>query len=530
MSVRAKARADAIVAGSLMPAALPAIEPAEWTVSLPDIAATNRLARSLAPLLAPDQMVLLWGDLGTGKTSFARALICHLTGEPSLEVPSPTFSIVQSYQANDLPVVHADLYRISDASEIREIGLEDMARGALMIVEWPEKLGALAGADRLEIRLDLQAEGDLERRSAAITGHGKVASRIRREAAVAGFLEGTPWQFAERDLVQGDASSRAYERLRAGDDTAILMIAPPRTDTKAIRNGRSYLQIARLQETVHAFAAIDQILIENGFRAPVIEKMRLDDGLLIVEDMGSEGIAVDGMPDEARYSAVAEMLGRLHSIDWPDEIPMEGGRRHRIPLYDLDALQVEAELLLDWYIPPQRRGNFSGSARSRYLKAWSDALNPVIASARTLTLRDLHSPNVLWQPKAEGHARIGLIDFQDAVLGHPAYDVASLAQDARLTIAPALEVKILGAYLRSRPGGRQDFQIFLAHYAVMAAQRASKIMGIFARLEERDGKPQYRRHLPRIEAYLRRNLKHAALAPVTAWFQDYLPAVLVETP
>jgi N-acetylmuramate 1-kinase len=504
-------------------------ETAEWHVDLADLAATARLAQALAGFLGPDQSVLLFGDLGTGKTSLARALIRHLAGDPALEVPSPTFSIVQNYEAGGTTVIHADLYRIADPLEINELGLDEMMRGSLTIIEWPDRLPpALVAADRLEVRLTLAADGDIERRSGIVTGYGRIAARIRREAMISGFLVGTGYEQAARELIQGDASSRAYERLHRDDKTAILMIAPPRTDTKAVRNGRSYLQIARLQETVHAFAAIDQVLRANGFRAPNIDKMHLDDGLLIVEDMGGTGIAADSQPIAERYLAVAEMLGALHRVEWPDEIAIEGGKRHRIPNYDLDALHIEAELLLDWYIAPERRGSFSGSARSRYLKAWSDVLNPVISAARTLTLRDLHSPNVLWQAHATGIARVGLIDFQDAVMGHPAYDVASLAQDARLTVSQELEIRILAAYLRHRPGGRGDFQSFLGAYSVMAAQRASKILGIFARLDERDGKPQYRRHVPRIEAYLRRNLRHAALAPVRSWFADYLPAVLEE--
>jgi aminoglycoside/choline kinase family phosphotransferase len=149
---------------------------------------------------------------------------------------------------------------------------------------------------------------------------------------------------------------------------------------------------------------------------------------------------------------------------------------------------------------------------------------------RTWTLRDYHSPNLLWCPDREGTDRIGLIDFQDAVMGHPAYDLVSLLQDARVDVAEAMELQLLGRYVALRRQTAADFDLgrFARDYAVMGAQRATKILGIFARLNQRDGKPHYLKHLPRIEAYTRRCLTHAALSELAAWYQKHVPGLFPE--
>jgi aminoglycoside/choline kinase family phosphotransferase len=156
---------------------------------------------------------------------------------------------------------------------------------------------------------------------------------------------------------------------------------------------------------------------------------------------------------------------------------------------------------------------------------WRDALQPALDAPPTWVLRDYHSPNIIWLPHREGIKRVGVIDFQDAMMGPAAYDVASLLQDARVDVPEALEIALLARYSRARldePGF--DARSFTHLYALMAAQRASKILGIFARLDRRDGKPQYLRHLPRVWTYLQRALAHPALAPLAAWYRDNIPA------
>jgi aminoglycoside/choline kinase family phosphotransferase len=232
-------------------------------------------------------------------------------------------------------------------------------------------------------------------------------------------------------------------------------------------------------------------------------------------------------PIESHYRTAVDALLALHALKLPETLPVHGrSQPHRIPSYDLDALMIEAELLLDWYLP-HIGVTISDSARADFITLWHTALRPVLDAPATWSLRDYHSPNIIWIPGREGTGRIGMLDFQDAVLGSPAYDLASLLQDARVDIPDAMEVALLDYYVRARGEAVPNFDsaAFIQHYATLTAQRATKILGIFARLNHRDGKPQYLRHMPRLWGYLRRSLAHPALAPLNAWYSPHMPAL-----
>jgi aminoglycoside/choline kinase family phosphotransferase len=236
----------------------------------------------------------------------------------------------------------------------------------------------------------------------------------------------------------------------------------------------------------------------------------------------------DHGPIPERYAEATRLLVKLHGTELPQVLPVAEGHDHAIPPYDLEALLIEVELLADWYVPHIIGTQLSGSARAEFVNLWTDTLNEILAGPTTWTLRDFHSPNLIWMPEREGLQRVGLIDFQDAVLGPPAYDVASLLQDARVTVPPDLELKLIGLYARERKSADPAFDVsaFARAYAIMAAQRATKILGIFARLDRRDGKPHYLKHLPRIESYLSRNLAHPALGRLKVWYETYLPRLI----
>jgi aminoglycoside/choline kinase family phosphotransferase len=208
----------------------------------------------------------------------------------------------------------------------------------------------------------------------------------------------------------------------------------------------------------------------------------------------------------------------------PETLPVEPGVNYTLPRYDIDAMLIETELLLDWYLP--RLGvPVMPAMREAYVGLWRTALTPVLQGARTWVLRDYHSPNLMWLPNRSGLGRVGLLDFQDALMGSPAYDVASLLQDARVDVPEAMEVALLSRYVRARlKESGFDARNFAQLYATLAAQRASKILGIFARLDQRDGKPQYLRHLPRVWTYLQRALAHPALAQMQNWYSAHVPA------
>jgi tRNA threonylcarbamoyl adenosine modification protein YjeE len=498
-----------------------------WIVTLPDHDATERLAAIVAAELRAGDLVTLSGGLGAGKTTFARALIRALAGEPELEVPSPTFTLMQVYDGLKFQVVHADFYRLSGAYELVELGWDETTENAVTLVEWPERADDALKEERLDIRLDLASGGG---RIATLSGFGAFEARLMRLKAFRNLVERCGWTDAVRMPMPGDASViRSYERLvKPTGETALLMISPPRPAGPPVRRGKPYTTIAKLAETVHAFVAMDKGLRSLGFSAPLIYGEDLDAGLLLIEDLGSEPFVADEAPIPDRYAEATRLLVRLHGMTLPQVLPVAGGYEHAIPSYDLEAMLIEVELLADWYVPHIIGSLLSGSARAEFVNLWTETLAEIIAGPATWALRDFHSPNLIWLPEREGLARVGLIDFQDAVLGSPAYDVASLLQDARVTVSSDLELRLIGLYARERKTADPSFDVasFARAYAIMGAQRATKILGIFARLDRRDGKPHYLRHLPRIEAYLMRNLAHPALGRLKVWYENYLPRLV----
>ncbi|WP_292507797.1 tRNA (adenosine(37)-N6)-threonylcarbamoyltransferase complex ATPase subunit type 1 TsaE [Methylobacterium sp.] len=503
--------------------------PAAWEIMLPEEGATEDLGRFLADLLMPGDLVALSGGLGGGKTTLARAIIRELVGEPELDVPSPTFTLVQPYEVRGgRTIVHADLYRLRSPDELVELGFDEMTEDAITLVEWPERLGSRDGPI-LFVDLSLRPQFGDNARFARIDGTGGMRARLQRARALKVLMERTGWEEATRIPMQGDASSRAYERLVKPDGSkGVLMIAPARPDGPPVRNGKPYSAIVKLAESVHAFVGVDRGLRALGFSAPKIYGEDLANGLLIIEDLGSEPVVDANGPRPERYAEATRLLAKLHATQLPGVLPVADGIDHVLPPYDLEALLFETELLPDWYCPAMRGESLPGPARSEFVALWAEVLRSVEPAQPTWTLRDYHSPNLIWLPAREGLERIGVIDFQDAVLGHPAYDVASLLQDARVDASPDLELRLLGLYARERRARDADFDVedFARAYAILAAQRATKILGIFARLDRRDGKPGYLAHLPRIEGYLARNLAHPALTRLRLWHEEHLPGLL----
>ncbi len=502
--------------------------PASFATALADETALQRLVGDMANMIEPGDMITLSGGLGAGKTTFARALIRMLAADSTVEVPSPTFTLVQAYELPRFPLVHADLYRISDPAELGELGLDDLASGAVVLLEWPERAGGLLPANRIDIALALAPERGLTYRDLRVTGYGATAGRVERLGAGRRFLEEASFAGAERERVQGDASTRLYERLRLDDKVAILMNAPRRPDGPPVRDGRPYSAIARLAEDVTPFVAMANGLRARGLSAPEVFHADLAQGLLLLEDLGEERV-VSGTPPApivARYEAAVDVLVALHADRLPDTLPVSPALDYRLPRYDVEAFLIEAELVLDWYLP-RFGANATAADRSEFQSLWREALRPALAETPTWVLRDYHSPNLLWLPDRMGIARVGLLDFQDAVMGPAAYDVASLLQDARVDVPEPLERALLKRYVVNRTALDDSFDgaAFTALYALMAAQRATKILGIFARLDRRDGKPQYLRHMPRIWAYLQRALAHPALAPLRVWYDGHVPAL-----
>jgi len=499
-----------------------------FTAALANEEATRALMVDIAAALAPGDLLTLSGDLGAGKTTFARALIRHLAGDPTVEVPSPTFTLMQSYELPRFNLVHADLYRLSGPGELAELGFEDASEDAVTLLEWPDRAGSHLPPNRLDVALTLSPQQAETFRQARITGYGTFAPRAERIAVIRAFLARSGFGEAGRQYVQGDASTRAYERLTLDGASYILMNSPKRPDGPPVHDGKPYSAIAHLAENVTPFVAMAQALRARGLSAPGIFAADRAAGLLVIEDLGRE-LMVTGDPPapiEARYEVAADLLAALHRAPLPDVLPVEPGVDYALPRYDLEAFLIEAELLVDWYLP-RLDAKPAPAMRDAYVALWRDALAPAFAEPAIWVLRDYHSPNLLWLPQREGVARIGLLDFQDAVMGPAAYDLASLLQDARVDVPEMMEIALLSRYTRARRAADAAFDApaFAKVYATLAAQRASKILGIFARLDRRDGKPQYLRHMPRVWAYLQRSLAHPALAPLAAWYRVNVPAL-----
>ena len=303
------------------------------------------------------------------------------------------------------------------------------------------------------------------------------------------FLASAGWTGAAIEPLAGDASFRRYFRVRQGEKTAMLMDAPPP------------------QEDPAPFLRAAKWLDANGMRAPVILAEDTGRGLVLLEDFGEARMRdyLDQWPDDEReiYRGAVDTLAALHRL--PPGPFLD---------YSLSEYMREARLFTEWYCPAQGltvdTGGFAG--------AWEDALCPLLPRQRpgVTVLRDYHAENIML---LGGLDKQGLLDFQDALVGHPAYDLVSLLQDARRDVSPELEADMFDHYVKVTGQGDD----FLADYARLGAQRNAKIVGIFVRLWKRDGKPRYLDLIPRVWSLLERDLTHPALAPVARWFDANIP-------
>jgi aminoglycoside/choline kinase family phosphotransferase len=307
------------------------------------------------------------------------------------------------------------------------------------------------------------------------------------------FLAGAGWQGAEIEPLPGDASFRRYFRVRRGEQTAMLMDAPPPNEDPT-----PFLRAARW-------------LDGNNMRAPRILADDPERGLVLLEDFGTARMRdyLDAWPgDEAEvYRGAIDALVALHQLPAGPFLD-----------YTMSEYQREVRLFIDWYCTAQKLYvDVPG-----FTAAWESVLADLLPRQRpgVTVLRDYHAENIMLLGSL---ANQGLLDFQDALVGHPAYDLVSLLQDARRDVAPELEAAMFDHYIRSAGG---DAEQFLADYARLGAQRNTKIVGIFVRLWKRDGKPRYLDLIPRVWGLLERDLAHPALAPVAAWFDANIPAEL----
>lgn len=487
------------------------------------------LGAELSLLAGPAMAILLSGELGAGKSTFARGFIRALLPPGNdIDIPSPTFTLVQVYDETRIPAAHADLYRLTTSAEIGELGLDDLLRSYVLLVEWPDRMKPIPWPDTMDVEISGRGQGRLVH----ITARGKCARSLRHNENINTFVAATAWKGARREFLEGDASFRRYEVLLAPNSSAILMDMPARPDGPPVKDGKSYSAIAHLAEDISAVVAVNRRLCELGYSAPVVHDCDIAGGLAVIEDLGRDVYgrkirAGEDMHEPMR--AAVDVLADMAVRSWPDAVPIAEGSTHVIPPYDVEAQLIEADLLPSWFWPYLHGIEVPAPLRQEFAGLWSEILPLARQHPPVWTLRDYHSPNLLWLPARRGLQRVGLIDTQDCVLGHPAYDLASLLQDARVDISFAWADELFEHYCHARNSqGGFDRAAFETAYAILGAQRATKILGIFARLSKRDDKHGYLAHMPRVSRYLERNLHHPALSGLKRWFDRYLPAPVRE--
>lgn len=356
-----------------------------------------------------------------------------------------------------------------------------------------------------------------------------------RETLKAAFLAQHGLADARREPLSGDASTRAYERLHPpGGASLIFMDQPPKAETApcpptadvAERRALGFNAAYRLAAgRVDAFVACARYLSSLGLSAPTIIAFDADAGLAVLEDLGDGLFAREiesGADEAALYDAAIDALVVLHAATPP---PANlGGDDIAWPLlaYDDLALTMASDLFVEW-LPKLRPALVLDEAA---LAAWDAAWAPIRRraedAAEVFCHRDYHAENLIWLPEREGPARVGLIDFQDAVKAHRVWDLSMLLHDARRQVTPQREAAALDRYLAAHPD--LDRQAFLSDYHALGALNVARIIGIFARLVTRDGKPKYESFLPRLWAYLDSCLADPALVEVRAWFDAHVPA------
>jgi aminoglycoside/choline kinase family phosphotransferase len=308
------------------------------------------------------------------------------------------------------------------------------------------------------------------------------------------FLAEHGWEGAEIRPLAGDASFRRYFRVHRDGESAVLMDAPPD------------------KEDVGPFLKVTGHLLDRGLAPPRPLAIDRNRGLLLLEDFGDERVTLllqrEPEREKAIYEAAIDILADIAGMPAPADIPP----------YDEEAMARETALFPEWYAPALGLEVDDEGFHEAWRSTWGGVLE-IAADNPVLVLRDYHADNLM---VLEDERRLGLLDFQDALAGHAAYDLVSLLQDARRDVAPALEEAMIARYVEK--ANVADPQLFRAHYEILGAQRNTKILGIFTRLWRRDGKLHYLPFQPRVWGYLERNLAHPALAPVRAWFDSEIPA------
>ena len=366
---------------------------------------------------------------------------------------------------------------------------------------------------------------------AALSDEG---SSLDREALKTAFLAGCGLGEARREALAGDASTRRYERLHRPDGTSLIFMDQPPVEsepcppaaTPAERRAAGYNAMARLAAgRVDAFIATGTWLHDQGLSTPAVVAHDVAAGLAVLEDLGDDLYAtliLGGLDEAPLYEAAVDALVAIHAVTPPDVLTAPGGVAWPLLAYDELALATGGEMFLEWWPKYAGMAPFPAEAVAEWETLWTPVRARGAAGATVFCHRDYHAENLIWLPGRKGPARVGMLDFQDALRAHPAWDLSMLLHDGRRDVSPEREAAALARYFELRP--ELDRTEFLADYHALGALNVSRILFIFARQVAGYGRPKYEAFMPRMWRYLDACLADPALAPIKAWYDRFIPA------
>ena len=466
----------------------------------------DAFVKYIAPIFEKGDLLALNGEIGSGKTTLSKHLINYLTATRIDEINSPTFNLCQIYSEQDLTISHYDFYRLDYLQEIEELDMSDSIKNNLTIIEWANKFSSILPKDHIEIQINNKSD----KREYKILFHGTYAKKIAAHKNRLSFLSNSNFNIKKITNMRGDASKRKYFRVNDGKENFVLMDA---SEDSIKKNTTS--------KTITDFIIFGQYLENIGLRVPKIYEFDIQKHLILEEDLGLT--TYDELYSKLNFKdlispAIESLLILVHSNY--KNINDQDGKAFEPQNFDKKVFINESKIFIDYYWPYVKNSICPEEEKCEFLsiieKIYSD-----LSTDKALVLRDYHSPNLHYLQNEKGHKQCALIDFQDALLGHPLYDLVSLAQDARFTISEDQERYIVDTF--EKKFHFIDFQLskssFNEQYKILAIQRSLKILGIFARLSLLEGKNNYIIHMPRVIDYIRRSMDCSLLHNLTHWLK-----------
>lgn len=469
----------------------------------------EKLAKELAPLLNVGGVMTLNGQIGAGKTTLAKLIIQQLTQTPLEDIVSPTFNLYHTYNKGSLEIAHYDFYRIESEMELHEIDLNESFTDKICIIEWADKFKDLLPKDRIEIFINHTKNKRVYR----INPLGKFREVVSNRARIENFLVGLDINFTELQRLPGDASKRNYYRVMSSDNTMILMDATQESDIKS-KTG--------LNNGIDDFIKIQEYLDSIEVRVPKLIVRNKIDSIILEEDLG-EYAYTDMLTKEnyqKLYNPAIKTLIHISNINHPKNISTSS-RPHYLKEFDLDIYLNEAETFIDYYWPFIHGKQCNADKKREFTHIMAEVYSN-LTNDKTLMLRDFHSPNLLFLENENGFRKCAVIDFQDALFGHPLYDLVSLTNDARITIDEYQEKYLIGLYKKDFPFKNFQFDdsSFMQQYHILGVQRSIKILGIFARLAILETNQNYLVHMPRVICYIKRIMQSGSVQTLACWLNQ----------